>query len=108
MKLSLVFGDGHLKRMGNHARFSLGMKDKEFVQLVWGYFNSLGIVGAPPIENKSIIKPSGNTRLSYLFNTFTLPLFTDLHSQWYKRVDGKNIKIIPENIADLLTARAIA
>ena len=52
--------------------------------------------------------------MSYAFATLTLPFFTDLHSQWYlqRETDGngnlQNIQVLPSNIADLLTPRAIA
>jgi len=42
----------------------------------------------------------------YFFSTFTLPFFTELHSKGYRKVDGKNVKVLPENIAELLTPRA--
>jgi len=31
-----------------------------------------------------------------------------LYQQWYKKVEGKNVQILPMNIAELLTPRAIA
>jgi hypothetical protein len=76
---------------------------KTRVDYLYDYFKPLGIVGAPPKESKSIIKPSGNTRISYGFATFTLPFFTNLYSQWYKQIDGKNIKTVPNNIDQFLS-----
>jgi hypothetical protein len=40
--------------------------------------------------------------------TFTLPFFTDLHNRWYTKVNGKNAKVIPSNIAEWITPRALA
>lgn len=65
-------------------------------------------MGAPPKEQKSIIKPSGNTRISYQFCTFLLPYFTGLHLQCYHKVNGRAVKVVPCNIADLLTPIALA
>lgn len=65
-------------------------------------------MGAPPKEQKSIIKPSGNTRISYQFCTFLLPYFTGLHLQWFHKVNGRAVKVVPCNIADLLTPIALA
>jgi LAGLIDADG DNA endonuclease family len=42
----------------------------------------------------------------------SLPLlsrdFTDLHQSWYKKIDGKQLKVLPANIAELLTPIALA
>jgi hypothetical protein len=53
-------------------------------------------------------KVTGKTYFSYTFTTFTHPYFTELFKLWYKNVDGKNIKVIPDNISDLLTPIAFA
>jgi hypothetical protein len=45
---------------------------------------------------------------AYRFKTLTLPLFTELHSQWYTLVEGRRIKVIPGDIEGILTPRAIA
>lgn len=66
------------------------------------------VPGGPPKECQNLIELTGNTVVSYVFATFTLPYFTDLHMLWYRNVDGKNVKVLPANIADLLTPIAIA
>jgi LAGLIDADG DNA endonuclease family len=91
-----------------NARMQVMWKEKNSVQHLWVLFQPIGIVGAPPYRRTSIIKPSGNTRIAYAFVTFTLPYFSELHKKRYKQVNGKNVRIIPANIADLLTPRAIA
>jgi hypothetical protein len=77
-------------------------------RMLWKLFDSIGIVGAAPKERKRIIKPSGNTIVSYSFSTFTLTFFTGLHQKWYVQIEGKTVKILPANIGELLTPRAIA
>jgi len=106
----MLLGDGHLElpKACKNARLHIGLKDKEFTYHLWDLFNSIGIVGSTPKEKRTIIKPSGNLRVSYKFATFTLPYLTHLHSQWYKLVDGKTVKVIPGNILSLLTPRALA
>lgn len=69
---------------------NLSKKDRSFLDHLYEQFEPLGIVGTPPKELKSIIQPSGNTRVSYYFATLVVPYFTDLHKQWYRNVDGKN------------------
>ena len=51
---------------------------------------------------------SGNTRIAYQFKTLAHPYFTDLHNQWYRKVDGKYVKVLPSNFASLLTPIALA
>ena len=53
-------------------------------------------------------KRTGETYSAFIFSTFTLPFFTELHSKGYRKVEGKNVKVLPENIAELLTPRALA
>jgi hypothetical protein len=40
---------------------------------------------------------------SYQFKTIPHPYFTELFTQWYIKVNNKNVKIVPANIAELLT-----
>jgi hypothetical protein len=37
-----------------------------------------------------------------------MPFFTELYSNWYTKVDGKTVKILPFNIFQILTPRAFA
>jgi hypothetical protein len=55
-----------------------------------------------------LINVQGKPTLLLIFSTFTLPFFTELHSKGYRKVEGKNVKVLPENIAELLTPRALA
>ena len=55
-----------------------------------------------------MINVQGKPTLLLIFSTFTLPFFTELHSKGYRKVEGKNVKVLPENIAELLTPRALA
>jgi hypothetical protein len=61
-----------------------------------------------PKEVKTIIKPSGNLSIAYRFATITLAFFTELQSRWYKKVNNKNIKTIPDNVEEELTPIALA
>jgi len=45
---------------------------------------------------------------SYLFKTITHPSFRELFTQWYIKVNNKNVKIVPANIAELLPPIALA
>jgi hypothetical protein len=37
----------------------------------------------------------------YIFSTRSLPFITDLHNDWYKKIDNKCIKIVPTNIKNI-------
>jgi len=85
----MMLGDGHIRMHGNDAHMGIHQKDKEFVELLWNMFNCIGIVKAAPKLNTHLNKRDGNTTISYIFYTFTLPYFTTLFNQWYKVIDGK-------------------
>ncbi|CAJ0755110.1 3628_t:CDS:10 [Entrophospora sp. SA101] len=84
----MVLSDGTLEMCGNNARLKMKQKDKEFVHHIWDHFNEIGIVGAEPKETSQFRK--------------------DSKKQWYRKVEERNVKIIPSNIADLLTPVALA
>jgi hypothetical protein len=58
--------------------------------------------GSLPVFKKGIRK--GNVNYSLEFTTRALPCFTELHSLFYPN----KVKIIPDNIYDLLTPVALA
>jgi len=71
-------------------------------------FNDVGIVGAKPYTYLYYDKRTGKTYTSYNFNTLSLLILATLHSQWYTTIEGCSIKILPTNLSDILTPRAIA
>jgi len=38
-----------------------------------------------------------------LFTTLSFPLLTEFYKQWYHNTGGKNIKVLPRKITDLMT-----
>jgi len=107
----MLLGDGWIgrpwKKTGN-AVLGVKQKDKAFVELLWNLFNSIGIVGCLPHLKTTVLKATGKVYTAFGFNTFKLPVFGVLFYQWYNIIDGKSIKKLPSNIADLLTPVAIA
>jgi LAGLIDADG DNA endonuclease family len=78
-------------------------------------FNKLGMVGKPPYKRVQI--PTKNSLAwrienkayeSYAFQTFSLPLFTEIFNTWYYPLNGKNIKRVPFNIEELMTDVVLA
>lgn len=104
----MILGDATIINNGHKRCLRIKQKDKAFVYYQYNIFKPLGIVGAEPNSFTDFVKPSGNIRTAYYFTTVTLPLFSELHKQWYKQVDGKNIKILPDNILDFITPISIA
>jgi hypothetical protein len=68
-------------------------KDQPFVQHIYDILKQIGIVGAPPNAYCHKDKRTGNYCEFYYFATFTLPYFTELHAQWYVKVDNKHVKV---------------
>jgi len=104
----MMLGDGYIRMHGNDAHMKIHQKDKAFVEHLWNMFISIALVGAAAKLCSHLDKRNGKTTYSYQFATFTLPYFTGLFNQWYKLVNGKKLKVIPANIAELLTPRAFA
>jgi hypothetical protein len=88
----IILSDGSITMMGHDARLVIHQKDREFVQLIWDLFYRIGIVGAPPKEIRSIIKPSGN--LLFLINSLPLPTHTLLSNTNFgiNRKMGKRLR----------------
>ncbi len=99
----MQLSDSSIAIRGKGARLHVDLKDEEYAFHIWELFNAIGIVGAQPYLNSQ-----ADGRQTYALATFTHPYFTDLQSKWYTIVDGKPVKVLPENIADLLTPIAIA
>ena len=93
----VILGDGYIRMVGTEARLEVQQKDKEFVLLLWEVFDSIGLVGAKPKELSSFLKETGKTYYASKFVTFTHPYFTDLYNNWYTKVEGKNVKVIPND-----------
>jgi len=83
-------------------------KNKEFVEHLWFLCKEQGIIENPIKELNRLDKRSNHYTLAYGFQTFTLPYFTDKYNLWYTKVEGANIKIVPNNILNLLTPISIA
>jgi hypothetical protein len=90
--MATQLGDSSIQipKTGLNARVIIGQKDKSFVDHLWVLFYSIRIVGAGPREHYYLDKRTGKTDISYHFETYTHPYLTELHHDWYKKVNGKN------------------
>lgn len=91
-----------------NARMRFHQSDQLFIDHLYDQMNLNQLVGAKPYLSTHFCKKYQKLRVSYKFNTFTFPYFTEIYSSWYTKVNNKNIKIIPNNISELLTPRTIA
>ena len=111
-----LLGDGHLRfthkdKLGKYtgnAHYAMTLKNFDYAYFLWKDIYSSICTNTPlrpwPKPTTGII-PS-----QYAFSTRSLPELTELHKQWYKWSINNNkfIKIVPKNIADLLTAKGLA
>jgi len=106
----MQLGDSHITKPSstNKSILQIRMANLSFVQYLWNLFNDVGIVGAKPYTYLYYDKRTGKTYTSYNFNTLSLLILATLHSQWYTTIEGCSIKILPTNLSDILTPRAIA
>lgn len=74
-----------------------------YLMMLYGIFYDLTSSG-PSLSVRSPDKRTGNVYSSLAFKTMTLPCLNDWHSLFYS--SGK--KVVPNNIGDLLTPRALA
>lgn len=51
---------------------------------------------------------TGKLVTQHWFSTRSLPLFNKLHEEWYKKIEGKNRKIVLLNIKEILKPRGLA
>ena len=91
-----------------NARLRFHQKDKLFIDHLYLKMSINNLVGSKPYLAKQIDKKYNKVRESYKFNTLAFPYFTDIYSSWYTIINNRNVKIVPNNISDLLTPRAIA
>lgn len=110
-----LLGDGHISR-GDISKYPNANARLEFTFSVknLAYLTHLKFVTYATIC--TLAKPTpwpnpevtGREATQYWFSTKQLPLFTELHSIWYKIVDGKAVKVLPSNIAELLKPIGLA
>ena len=104
----MVISDAHIEKgkLSKNARLKFKQKNRGFVNHIYDQLNPTGVVKTPVREE--LQKLNSKVFSSYVFKTTVHTYFTELHKKWYRQQDGKNIKIIPADIMELLTARALA
>ena len=83
--------------------FEQGLVHKDYLFHLYELFSSY-CRSAPKITNRLPDKRTGNIYTRVTFNTYSLPCFNELYNLFY--FEGK--KLIPSNLADLLTPLGLA
>jgi hypothetical protein len=105
-----LLGDASMQAMKDNeqsnVKFEQKIGQKDYVNHLFEQFHEW--VGTPPSVRD--IKGGGATdRQSIWFRTYRHPAFTEYKKLFYRVDDsGKQYKIVPENISELLTPRALA
>nr|YP_009568438.1 hypothetical protein [Drechslerella brochopaga]QBL02520.1 hypothetical protein [Drechslerella brochopaga] len=97
-----LLGNGRFERLPNGGViFRRKSKHKEYMLWLYGFFNKKGYTNNLTVLHKQQDKIYD----VYQFNTFSFSSWIWLYKLFYTH---KKIKVIPENIADLLTPLALA
>lgn len=105
----IMLSDGHiqLRSSTSNGRLHFSQSGKpekaEYFNLVWSLFKCYCTVNLKPAVATFSTKGKEYTRIS--FTTMQLPCFTVLRHLWY---NSEGIKVVPENIEQLLTGVALA
>ena len=118
-----MLGDGHIRypnlaqdgvAKGN-ARYEMTLSTKGKYYLWDLSRNWLGnltnikeLNDLTPYPNITLPKHIGKEITQYKFHSRRLPVFTALHSLWYKLVDKSYVKIIPENMNIMFSGVSLA
>lgn len=109
-----LLGDGHIRYDPIKAPLVNGRLEFTFSTKILHYVKYLKNEALAFICTESEPTPWPNASVTgieptqYWFSTKRLSAISDLHSIWYKEIKGKYVKILPLNIADLLTPLGIA
>lgn len=105
--VGLVLGDLHVYKQNLGINpclmFIQGLVHKEYLLHLYDLYKSYSRM-SPVITNLPPDKRTGNIYSNIHFNTYSLPCFVEIWKLFY--LNGK--KVIPSNIADLLTPLALA
>ena len=108
-----MLGDGYIKydplTSGTRGRLQF-----TFSSDILHYVKDLKYVALAPICTESEPTPwpnpetTGKKATQYSISTKFLEKISKLHSSWYKKEEGKDIKFVPLNIEELLTPLGLA
>jgi len=103
--VGLLLGDLHAEKRNANTRFKFIQSTihEEYLLDLYELFKDF-CSGNPKIQNPQPDKRTGKVYSTVRFNTYSLPCFNEFYNLFY--LDG--IKIVPQNIAELLTPIGLA
>jgi hypothetical protein len=105
--IGLLLGDLHVEKqktsVNARLKFIQGSIHKEYLFELYGLFRAY-CSAVPKLHSLVPDKVTGKIHSRVTFNTLSLPCFNDIYDLFY--LEGK--KIVPQNIAELLTALGMA
>lgn len=99
----IMLSDGSIRMNGKLALLGIQQTHQELTQKIWEMCSELNLV----LSGIHIIDRQKN-KIVYSFQTLSLPFFTSLYSDWYQKIDNKNIKVLPLNLDSLFTPLTLA
>lgn len=79
---------------GKYFNYKHIAKDKRYLEWQSKFLQRHGITGCIGIDNKI----NGIHRLGFYINSKKDDFLDSLHSRWYKKKNGRNVKFVPKNI----------
>lgn len=100
-----LFAEKRYYKSNTRLQFKQSNKNKDYIDHLYDLFKEY-CGSKPKISNSYDIRPSKNKVYSSIkFTTFSLPCFNKFRALFY---NSSGVKIIPDNLEDLLTARSLA
>ena len=101
-----ILGDIYMRRFSNYSNtrliFRQGSNNSDYLLHLYSLFEKY--VNTPPSVTTITDSVTGSIRYNLSFTTLALPCFNSLYEKFY--VNGK--KVVPSNIADILTSVSLA
>lgn len=104
--VGLLLGDGHLEYSPTtkRARLKVEQRENAYAYVEWLYNIFQPWVRGTIRTKVQSLRTTGRSYRKYYFTTYRHQLLTHYHKLFYR----ERIKIVPENIADLLTPLGLA
>ncbi len=107
-----LLGDGHLEKrkqgVGTRIKFEQSSNNVEYLMWFHSYLSYRGYCNTNKPKLKKRIRKNGTVYYHYSINSFTFSSLNWMHDMFYKKIEGKYIKIIPDNIEQYLTPISLA
>ena|ERR1700704_6964392 len=104
----MLLSDACLDKVSKNARMRFDQSNKLFIEHLYEKMQIDNLLRMKINTNMRYYKQYNKTYTSYSFSTLSFTFLTELYSQWYIRMNNRNIKIVPHNISELLNHISLA